>query len=583
MTSLLLYLLFFELRQQWEDQNGYLNPIALIEKIEQTDVKELKSIKIRMLGGSITRHSEGIEKVIVETKNDGTWYTHADTQFMFVHFLHKLEKIGDEKGKLITYLNNKQYFQTKPFSIVLNPLLGILSSVSSVWWMIYLYRTRAFNKKDNNFAITNKQKQITFKDVAGNEEEKAELVEMVDFLKQPQKYHNMGSQIPKGVLLSGPPGTGKTLLAKALAGEAGVPFYSVAGSEFVEVYVGVGASRIRELFKEVRKNAPCVLFIDEIEVLGGQRGGHSFNSEKDQTLNQLLTEMDGFNPSAGIIIVAATNRSDMLDAALLRPGRFDRRIMVTLPDVKAREAILKLHAQNKKLVKDIDFHQLAKQTPGMSGAELAAVLNEASILTVRNNEKLITMDTLQEAIDRVWMGPAKKSRKYTEEERKETAYHEAGHAVIGLKVKDAPAIQKITIVPRGQAGGYVLFMEEKELFFHSKKRFQANIVCSLAGRAAEEMIFGLDNISDGCFSDFQSATRVARAMVTKYGMSDLGLMQDSPFADKKAINDAMKKIIDNCYQIAQDVLKENQDLLHKIANLLLEKETIIKEEIDKLV
>ncbi len=292
--------------------------------------------------------------------------------------------------------------------------------------------------------------------------------------------------------------------------------------------------------------------------------------------------MDGFSTS-GIIVMAVTNRADMLDSALLRPGIFDRKIMVDLPDVKAREAILKVHARNKKLSTDINFHQLAKQTSGMSGGELASVLNEASILTVRNQKEWTTMDELQEAIDRVWMGPAKKSRKYSEEEKRETAYHEAGHEVIALKVKDAPKIQKITIVPRGDSAGYVLFMEEKELFFESKKRLQADIICSLAGRAAEEMMFGDDNISNGCYSDFKSATNKARLMVTKYGMSPLGQTQDSEFSDKKAVDIEIKKIIDTSYKKAQAILQENKALLDKIADILLKQETINKEELDQLV
>ncbi|RMI87758.1 AAA family ATPase [Candidatus Phytoplasma solani] len=327
----------------------------------------------------------------------------------------------------------------------------------------------------------------------------------------------------------------------------------------------------------------CVLFIDEIDVLGGRRrSDNAAAAERDQTLNQLLTEMDGFTKSLGIIVVGATNRIDILDPALLRPGRFDRKILVSLPDVKAREAILKLHAHNKNISKDVNFNQLAKLTHGMSGAELAAVLNEACILTIRNQKSLATMKDLDEAIDRVLMGPAKKSRKYSEEEEKETAYHESGHAVISLKLKDADKVQKITIIPRGSAGGYNLVLPEKELFFHSKKRFKAEIISYLGGRAAEELVFGSDNASSGCYDDFKQATRIARLMVT-YGMSDLGVVQDSEFSDKKAIDREIKKIIDQCFVEAQTIMKDNRALLDKIANLLLEQETITKEEIDKLV
>ncbi|MGI3136130.1 MAG: ATP-dependent zinc metalloprotease FtsH [Candidatus Phytoplasma vitis] len=448
------------------------------------------------------------------------------------------------------------------------------------WGEAFLY---GGSKLNSNPLISSKQKsRFTFKDVAGNEEEKEEMKELIDFLKRPQKYTSIGAKIPKGILLEGPPGTGKTLLAKALAGEANVPFYAVSGSEFVEMYVGVGASRVRKLFKEAKDNAPCVLFIDEIDVLGGKRGGVSEGSqEKDQTLNQLLTEMDGFSSSKGIIIIGATNRADILDAALLRPGRFDRIFKVGLPDVKAREAILKVHARNKNISSDINFHQLAKQTPGMSGAQLGAVLNEASILTVRNQKEMITMEELEEAIDRVLMGPAKKSIKYNEEERKMVAYHEAGHAVIGLKLEHAQKVQKITIIPRGSAGGYNLMLPEKETFFSSKKRMLANIISYLGGRVAEELVF--DDVSSGAYDDFKQATKIARLMVTKYGMSELGITQDSEFSDKKMIDIEIKKIVDECYQECQTIIKENKSLLDKITNLLLEKETINKEEIDLLV
>jgi cell division protease FtsH len=443
-----------------------------------------------------------------------------------------------------------------------------------------------FNHKDkinSRPLISAKQKNLfTFKDVAGNEEEKEEMFELIDFLKQPKKYVAMGASTPKGILLEGPPGTGKTLLAKAVAGEAGVPFYAVSGSEFVEMYVGVGAARIRNLFKEARYSAPCVLFIDEIDVLGGKRGYASGSSqEKDQTLNQLLTEMDGFTPSKGIIIIGATNRVDILDTALLRPGRFDRKFTVSLPNLKARESILKVHARNKKIISQIDFHQLAQQTTGMSGAQLAAVLNEASILTVRNQKEMITMKELEEAIDRVLMGPAKKSIKYDEEERKMVAYHEAGHAVIGLKLEHAQKVQKITIIPRGRAGGYNLMIPEKETFFSSKKRMISQITSYLGGRIAEELMF--DDISNGAYDDFRQATSIAKAMVTKYGMSDLGVSQYSEFSDKKLIDKEIKKIVETCYKQAQEIISQNKSLLDKIVSLLLAQETITKEEIDKLI
>ncbi|NWN45504.1 ATP-dependent zinc metalloprotease FtsH [Candidatus Phytoplasma pruni] len=435
------------------------------------------------------------------------------------------------------------------------------------------------------FRLAPSQKQtITFKDVAGNEEEKEEMKEIIDFLKNPQKYKEIGASIPKGVLLEGPPGTGKTLLAKAVAGEANKPFFVASGSEFVEKYVGVGASRIRELFKEARQNAPCVLFIDEIDVLGSSRGnGEGGSQEKDQTLNQLLTEMDGFEEKSTVIVIGATNRKDMLDSALLRPGRFDRQFTVGLPDVTARKAILKVHAKNKKLAPSVNLEQIAKQTPSMSGAQLASIMNEASILTVRNDKKLITTIELEEAIDRVLMGPAKKSRKYNEEEKKMVAYHEAGHAVIGLKLKHAPKVQKVTIIPRGDAGGYNLMLPEKETFFSSKKRMLANITSYLGGRAAEELMF--DDISNGAYGDFKSATQIATQMVTKLGMSDLGPIQtkDNMFFENEKVNQEIKKIIDECMIEAKKIMKENKTLLDKIAHLLIKQETITKEEIEKLL
>ncbi|MGA0447990.1 MAG: ATP-dependent zinc metalloprotease FtsH [Candidatus Phytoplasma pyri] len=508
---------------------------------------------------------------------------------------NKILLAKDQVNEIRKYLqNNKDCFDNikfeiqKPWFIVKykDNIMLHLSIFNFIGYSIFIFYIieNMTKQKPKKYQIASKQKsQCTFKDVAGNEEEKEEMAELIDFLKQPQKYETIGASIPKGVLLEGPPGTGKTLLAKALAGEANVPFYSVSGSEFVEMYVGVGASRIRTLFKEAKEHAPCVLFIDEIDALGGKRNvsGHGSSQEKDQTLNQLLTEMDGFTKSQGIIVVAATNRVDILDSALLRPGRFDRIFKVGLPDVKAREAILKVHAQNKKLSSDIDFHQLAKQTPGMSGAQLGAVLNEASILTVRNQKDQITMTELEEAVDRVLMGPAKKSLKYDVEERKMVAYHEAGHAVIGLKLQYAQKVQKITIIPRGNAGGYNLVIPEKETFFSSKKRMLANITSYLGGRVAEELVF--DDISNGSYDDFKQATRIAKLMVTKYGMSDLGVTQDSEFSDKKAIDTEIKKIIDTCYQETKNIITQNKSLLDKIVVLLLEQETITKEEIDKLL
>ncbi|WP_323847819.1 MAG: ATP-dependent zinc metalloprotease FtsH [Phytoplasma sp.] len=438
------------------------------------------------------------------------------------------------------------------------------------------------NMKKKTLVSSSQKSQFTFKDIAGNEEEKEEMKELIDFLKNPRKYEKIGASIPKGVLLEGPPGTGKTLLAKAVAGEAEVPFFAVSGSEFVEKYVGVGASRVRGLFKEAKYHVPCVIFIDEIDTIGGKRGLEVGSSkERDSTLNQLLTEMDGFNSYKGVIIIGATNRADMLDEALLRPGRFDRKFNVGLPDVTAREAILKVHARNKKISHDIDFNQLAKQTPGMSGAELASILNEASILTIRNKKDVITQEELYEAVDRVLMGPSKKSKKYNEKEKKMIAYHEAGHAVISLKLKYAPKVQKVTIIPRNNVGSYNLMFPEKEIFFSSKNKTIANIIYLLGGRIAEELIF--NDISNGAYEDFKAANQIATKMVIKYETKSLNILTNT-YSPKQQFNIIeIQKIIDECITEARIIIKENKILLDKITNLLLEKETLRKEEIQNLV
>ena len=374
----------------------------------------------------------------------------------------------------------------------------------------------------NSRAKLERNSKTRFTDVAGADEEKEELTELVAFLKNPKKFTEMGAKIPRGVLLVGPPGTGKTLLARAVAGEANVPFYSISGSEFVEMFVGVGAGRVRDMFKKAKENAPCIIFIDEIDAVGRQRGtgvggGHD---EREQTLNQLLVEMDGFEGNEGVIILAATNRADVLDPALLRPGRFDRQIRVSNPDKRARSQILKVHARNKHFAPDVDFDNIAQRTPGFSGAELANVLNEAALLAVRSGHQMITLSDVDEAIDRVIGGPAKKSRKYTEHERKLVAYHETGHAIIGLTLEDANQVQKVTIVPRGDAGGYNLMTPREETYFSTKKQLLATITGYMGGRTAEEIFFG--DVSSGAHNDIEQATRIARMMVTELGMSELG-------------------------------------------------------------
>ena len=380
---------------------------------------------------------------------------------------------------------------------------------------------KSFDFGKSRARLSDSRNKVTFKNVAGLKEEKEEVKELIDFLKSPKKFQKLGARIPKGVLLVGPPGTGKTLLARAVAGEANVPFYYISGSDFVELFVGVGASRVRDMIKQAKSNAPCLIFIDEIDAVGRQRGagfggGHD---EREQTLNQLLTEMDGFGANEGIIIIAATNRADVLDPALLRPGRFDRQVTVNLPDVKGREEILEVHARNKILDKNITLSNLAKRTPGFSGADLENLLNEAALLAVRRDKEFITMSEIDEATDRVLMGPAKKSKKYTEKERNLVAHHEAGHVVLGLKLNSANDVQKVTIIPRSYAGGYAMMVPKEEKYTSTKTELLEQITGLLGGRVSEELNFG--EITTGAHNDFEKATKIARAMVTEYGMSDL--------------------------------------------------------------
>ena len=450
--------------------------------------------------------------------------------------------------------------------------------------------------------LTDNEKKVTFKQVAGLDEEKEEVAELIDFLKNPKKFQKLGARIPKGVLLVGPPGTGKTLLARAVAGEANVPFYYISGSDFVELFVGVGASRVRDMFKQAKHNAPCLIFIDEIDAVGRQRGaglggGHD---EREQTLNQLLTEMDGFGANEGIIIIAATNRPDVLDPALLRPGRFDRQVQVNLPDAKGREEILGVHAIGKIFTKGVNLKNLAQRTVGFSGADLENLLNEAALLAVRREKAAISMSEIDEAQDRVLMGPAKKSKKYTENDKKLVAYHEAGHAVLGIRLDGANDVQKITIIPRGYAGGYTMMLPKEERYTATRRELIERIIGLLGGRVAEELVF--DEVTTGAHNDFQEATKIARAMVTEYGMSSLGPVQfetpnsDSVFLGRDynksrnfssqvafEIDQEMRKIIEECYQEANKIIKDNRKLLDLIASTLIDHETLTKEQIDYLV
>ena len=485
-------------------------------------------------------------------------------------------------------------------------LLNVIPTVLLVGSMLWLLTK--LGKSNNNSmdfgrskAKLSEEAKAHFSDVAGLTEEKEEVAELIDFLKNPKKFQKMGARIPKGVLLVGPPGTGKTLLAKAVAGEANVPFYYISGSDFVELFVGVGASRVRDMFKQAKQTAPCLIFIDEIDAVGRQRGtglggGHD---EREQTLNQLLTEMDGFGANEGIIIIAATNRPDVLDPALLRPGRFDRQVTVSLPDQKERLAILNVHAKNKVFGSDVNLENISKRTPGYSGADLENLLNEAALLAVRRNLPAIGMAEIDEASDRVLMGPAKISRKYSENDKKLVSYHEAGHAVIGLKLEHANVVQKVTIIPRGSAGGYNMMIPSEEKICSTKTDLLEEITGLLGGRTAEELVFG--EITTGAHNDFEKATKIARAMVTEYGMSDLGPLQfeqqegsvflgrdynkSHNFSNEVAneIDMEMRKIIDECHAKATEIIKQNMDLLKLIAESLLEQETLTKEEIDYLV
>ena len=492
-------------------------------------------------------------------------------------------------------------------SMLLVILVNVLPIVLLVGVAIFVVtRQMGANSKSMDFGkskarLNDDRKKVTFKDVAGLTEEKEEVEELIEFLKHPKKFQKMGARIPKGVLLVGPPGTGKTLLARAVAGEANVPFYYISGSDFVELFVGVGASRVRDMFKQAKHNAPCLIFIDEIDAVGRQRGaglggGHD---EREQTLNQLLTEMDGFGENEGIIVIAATNRPDVLDPALLRPGRFDRQVTVNLPDITGRKEILEVHAKGKTFAPGVTLENIAKRTVGFSGADLENLLNEAALLTVRREKDAITMAEVDEAHDRVLMGPAKVTKKYTEKEKKIVAYHEAGHAVVGIKLEGANEVQKITIIPRGTAGGYNLMLPREETFLETKNELLETISGLLGGRVAEELVF--NEVTTGAHNDFEKATKIARAMVTEYGMSDLGPVQfehqessvflgrdynkSHNFSSEVAfeIDQEQRKIIHECYEKTKEIISNNMDLLDLIAKTLLQYETITKEQIDYLV
>ncbi|MCI9291922.1 MAG: ATP-dependent metallopeptidase FtsH/Yme1/Tma family protein [Erysipelotrichaceae bacterium] len=489
-------------------------------------------------------------------------------------------------------------------SFLMNMILPIVLLGAMFYFMFSKLNTGGANKAfefSKSRAKIEGDTKVRFKDVAGCDEEKEEVQEIIDYLKNPKRFTDMGARIPKGMLMVGPPGTGKTLLAKAVAGEADVPFFSISGSDFVEMFVGTGASRVRDMFKKAQQTKPCIVFIDEIDAVGRQRGAGmgGGNDEREQTLNQLLVEMDGMSQNNGIVIIAATNRPDVLDPALLRSGRFDRQITVNLPDKKGRNEILEVHARNKKLASDVSLENLAKRTPGFSGADLENVLNEGAILAVRDHRNLVTMDDLDEAIDRVMMGPAKKSKKYTDKEKRLVAYHEAGHAIIGLKLENSDMVQKVTIIPRGEAGGYNLMTPREEKMMPTKSDFMAQITGLLGGRVAEELVF--NEISAGASNDIERVTKIAKMMVKSFGMSKLGPVQyDDPtgnvflgrdygkgndYSHEIAfeIDKEIREIINECYKNCKAIISEHMDLLKLIAETLFEEETITNEQIMNLV
>ena len=530
-----------------------------------------------------------------------------------VTFTATIPSTSDQIGKVIKSLGNESTKLTivdaDASNIFLETVVSIipfiLFAVFAVWMLNRMNGANGANAKAFEFSKSRAKLEgkirVRFSDVAGCDEEKQEMAEIIDYLKYPKKFEKMGARIPKGILLSGHPGTGKTLLAKAVAGEANVPFYSISGSDFVEMFVGVGASRVRDMFKKAQQTAPCIIFIDEIDAVGRQRGagfggGHD---EREQTLNLLLVEMDGMEENTGVVVIAATNRPDVLDPALLRAGRFDRQITVALPDRKGREAILHVHARNKKFVKDLDLGALAKRTPGFSGADLENVLNESAILAVRENKDEIGMKQIDEAIDRVMMGPAKVSRTYDDKTKQLVAYHESGHAIIGLFLENAQIVQKVTIIPRGQAGGYNLMTPKEEKMMHTKNDLLDTITSYMGGRTAEELFF--DDITTGASNDIQNATNIAKDMVTLYGMSDLGPIKynagnENVFLGRDynqpnnvsgevayEIDQEVRKIINTCHTKARQIIEAHKTELETIAHALMEYETLTAEQIQRVV
>ena len=594
MPYFVLLLIIVGIMSFYELSQYKVNVFTYDQFISELDKKDVKDLEITAKSGA------GVYYITGSLKEYGSKESFKVNAPLSDAVVNKVMEYVESDG--ITLITGENPENNNVLAVILNVVPTIMLIGAMLWLFSKLGKS---NNNSMDFgrskAKLSEEAKAHFSDVAGLTEEKEEVAELIDFLKNPKKFQRMGARIPKGVLLVGPPGTGKTLLAKAVAGEANVPFYYISGSDFVELFVGVGASRVRDMFKQAKQTAPCLIFIDEIDAVGRQRGtglggGHD---EREQTLNQLLTEMDGFGANEGIIIIAATNRPDVLDPALLRPGRFDRQVTVSLPDQKERLAILKVHAKNKVFGNDVNLENISKRTPGFSGADLENLLNEAALLAVRRNLPSIGMAEIDEASDRVLMGPAKVSRKYSENDKKLVSYHEAGHAVIGLKLEHANVVQKVTIIPRGAAGGYNMMIPSEEKICSTKTDLLEEITGLLGGRTAEELVFG--EVTTGAHNDFEKATKIARAMVTEYGMSDLGPLQfeqqegsvflgrdynkSHNFSNEVAneIDMEMRKIIDECHAKATKIIKENMDLLKLIAESLLEQETLTKEEIDYLV
>ena len=594
MPYFVLLLIIVGIMSFYELSQYKVNVFTYDQFISELDKKDVKDLEITAKSGA------GVYYITGSLKEYGSKESFKVNAPLSDAVVNKVMEYVESDG--ITLITGENPENNNVLAVILNVVPTIMLIGAMLWLFSKLGKS---NNNSMDFgrskAKLSEEAKAHFSDVAGLTEEKEEVAELIDFLKNPKKFQRMGARIPKGVLLVGPPGTGKTLLAKAVAGEANVPFYYISGSDFVELFVGVGASRVRDMFKQAKQTAPCLIFIDEIDAVGRQRGtglggGHD---EREQTLNQLLTEMDGFGANEGIIIIAATNRPDVLDPALLRPGRFDRQVTVSLPDQKERLAILKVHAKNKVFGNDVNLENISKRTPGFSGADLENLLNEAALLAVRRNLPSIGMAEIDEASDRVLMGPAKVSRKYSENDKKLVSYHEAGHAVIGLKLEHANVVQKVTIIPRGSAGGYNMMIPSEEKICSTKTDLLEEITGLLGGRTAEELVFG--EVTTGAHNDFEKATKIARAMVTEYGMSDLGPLQfeqqegsvflgrdynkSHNFSNEVAneIDMEMRKIIDECHAKATEIIKQNMDLLKLIAESLLEQETLTKEEIDYLV